>query len=263
MLATLLQQYTTDFNTTSEVQLGGAFWVLMGIAALISIFYIAAMWKIFTKANFPGWHSIVPILNIYTLCRIAGRPGWWVILQFIPCVGTIVAIIVWMDIAKAFGKTELYGIGLVFLSPIFIPMLGFGSSQYWASGPRTSTYGGGPYGGGQFQGQPGFGGVGPGGHQQPGGFTPGAAMPAQPGLPGQSSAPGQSGPPPLPPMPGGGSPTPPPVPGWSSPGADIAPQPSAPTPAPAGPVAGWYPDPSGGAGLRWWDGTAWTDHKSE
>ncbi|MBF4574600.1 DUF2510 domain-containing protein [Frondihabitans sp. VKM Ac-2883] len=27
----------------------------------------------------------------------------------------------------------------------------------------------------------------------------------------------------------------------------------------AGPGAGWYPDPSGGAGTRWWDGVRWTD----
>lgn len=26
--------------------------------------------------------------------------------------------------------------------------------------------------------------------------------------------------------------------------------------------AGWYDDPSGGAGKRWWDGTTWTDHVS-
>jgi uncharacterized protein YxjI len=26
------------------------------------------------------------------------------------------------------------------------------------------------------------------------------------------------------------------------------------------PPPGWYPDPSGGAGTRWWDGQAWTEH---
>jgi Protein of unknown function (DUF2510) len=31
-----------------------------------------------------------------------------------------------------------------------------------------------------------------------------------------------------------------------------------PAAAPAGP--GWYPDPSGAARVRWWDGNAWTDH---
>ena len=34
-----------------------------------------------------------------------------------------------------------------------------------------------------------------------------------------------------------------------------------PAPAPAPAVAsGWYPDPSGDPGLRWWDGAAWTTH---
>ena len=26
------------------------------------------------------------------------------------------------------------------------------------------------------------------------------------------------------------------------------------------PAAGWYPDPSGAPGARWWDGTTWTEH---
>jgi Scramblase/Protein of unknown function (DUF2510) len=26
------------------------------------------------------------------------------------------------------------------------------------------------------------------------------------------------------------------------------------------PPPGWYPDPAGGAGTRWWDGQGWTDH---
>jgi hypothetical protein len=28
----------------------------------------------------------------------------------------------------------------------------------------------------------------------------------------------------------------------------------------AAPAAGWYPDPSGGPELRYWDGARWTEH---
>jgi hypothetical protein len=34
------------------------------------------------------------------------------------------------------------------------------------------------------------------------------------------------------------------------------------TPPAAGPPPGWYPDPYGEPGYRWWDGVRWTDHRS-
>lgn len=32
---------------------------------------------------------------------------------------------------------------------------------------------------------------------------------------------------------------------------------------PSGPPAGWYQDPDGVPGNRWWDGTAWTEHRQQ
>ena len=102
---------------------------------LVAVIMIAAMWKIFTKAGQPGWACLIPIYNIYILCKIVGRPGWWVILMFIPFVNFVIGIILCIDLAKSFGQGVGFGLGLVFLSFIFYPILGFGSAQY--QGPST------------------------------------------------------------------------------------------------------------------------------
>jgi hypothetical protein len=68
--------------------------LVMIISLLVTVLMIVAMWKVFTKAGQPGWGSIIPILNLYFLCKIAGRPGWWLLLMFIPVVNLIIWIIV-------------------------------------------------------------------------------------------------------------------------------------------------------------------------
>lgn len=113
------------------------------LAALFFVFYIglivfvlAAFWKVFTKAGHPGWAAIVPIYNAYIMLKIAGRPGWWLLLLFIPLVNIVIAIMVAIDIAKAFGKGTGFGLGLAFLGIIFYPILGFGSATYQAPASR-------------------------------------------------------------------------------------------------------------------------------
>jgi uncharacterized membrane protein YhaH (DUF805 family) len=114
---------------------GGALGGLIGIVVIvvylaILILVIAGFWKMFEKAGQPGWAILIPIYNIYVLLKVAGRPGWWLILLLIPIVSLVIAIIVWLDIAKAFGKSSAFAVGLILLSPIFVPILGFGSAQY-------------------------------------------------------------------------------------------------------------------------------------
>jgi uncharacterized membrane protein YhaH (DUF805 family) len=62
--------------------------------------------------------------------KVAGRPAWWLILFLIPFVNFITLLIVALDVAKAFGKSTGFAIGLWLLSFIFIPILGFGSATY-------------------------------------------------------------------------------------------------------------------------------------
>jgi len=104
--------------------------ILFLIPLAIFAFYAAAGWKVFAKAGEPGWGVFVPIYNLYLVCKISGRPEWWLILFFIPLVNVAIGLIVAMDVAKAFSKSSGFGIGLWLLGFIFVPILGFGSAQY-------------------------------------------------------------------------------------------------------------------------------------
>lgn len=114
-------------EVTTSGALPGWFWPVYGV---VFILMIAAMWRIFSKAGKPGWAAIIPIYNVIVLLEVVGRPIWWIILMFIPLVNIVVGIIVIFDLAKSFGKGVGFGFGLLFLSIIFYPILGFGSAQY-------------------------------------------------------------------------------------------------------------------------------------
>lgn len=109
------------------------------IAAIGSLIYlaivigvIAGIWKTFVKAGKPGWAAIIPIYNLIVLLEIAKKPIWWFLLMLIPIVNFIIAIIVMIEVAKAFGKGTGFGLGLAFLGFIFFPILGFGDAEYQA-----------------------------------------------------------------------------------------------------------------------------------
>jgi uncharacterized membrane protein len=117
----------TDFETSAPPHISPVVWICY---FAVIILLIAAMWKVFSKAGHPGWACIIPIYNLYIMCKIAGRPGWWVLLMLIPFVNFIIAIILLVDISKSFGKGVGFALGLLFLGFIFWPILGFGSAQY-------------------------------------------------------------------------------------------------------------------------------------
>ena len=110
----------------------------MGLFALaIVVILVIGGWKVFEKAGHPGWAVLVPIYNAYILLKIAGRPGWWLLLYFIPLVNFVIAIVVAIDVAKAFGQSALFGFFLLFLfCGIGYLILGFGDYRYQGSGNR-------------------------------------------------------------------------------------------------------------------------------
>lgn len=117
---------------------------------IICILFIVAWWKIFEKAGEAGWKSIIPFYNSYILFKIAWGNGLLFLLMFIPFVNFIIAIILEVKLAKAYGQSGGFAVGLIFLPNIFTLILAFGSSQY--VGPNGI-----PANNGFGYGQPGYG----------------------------------------------------------------------------------------------------------
>lgn len=147
--------------------IGGMFAVI-GIFVLVwAILGIIAGWKIFEKAGEPGWKILIPIYDIYIFYKIVGMKMWFWISLAVAVIGGIIigamgfdpntisvnsfsgntlvpaliyvaemifalviAIMLYCRLSKVFGHGVGFTIGLVFLSGIFLMILGFGGSKY-------------------------------------------------------------------------------------------------------------------------------------
>ena len=76
--------------------------------------------------NYGGFY----LYNVYTLFKITWGSGWKFLLLLIPIANIIIMIITEVKLAKAFGKSNGFAVGLVLLSTIFMLILAFGSSEY-------------------------------------------------------------------------------------------------------------------------------------
>ncbi len=108
------------------------------ISVALAVLGIIAMWNIFTKAGYSGIRSIIPILNTYTMFKIVYGNGWKFLLLLVPILGEILAIVYLVRLGQVFGKGVGFILGLIFLAPIFIILLGFGKDQY--QGPMTDKF---------------------------------------------------------------------------------------------------------------------------
>ena len=99
-------------------------------SAALTVWTILCRWKMFQKAGLPGWGSLIPFYNIYLRLKMAGRSGWWLLSLLFPPLFLIIMIITYFDVAKRFGKSGWFGLGLLLLTPIFIWILAFDKSTY-------------------------------------------------------------------------------------------------------------------------------------
>jgi len=109
-------------------------------SGIMFLIIVIGLWKVFVKADEPGWAAIIPIYNYYVILKIVGRPWWWLLLLLIPIVNLIVTIIVAIDLAKSFGKDAAYGVILLWIfSVIGYLILGYGDAEYQGPAAQQKT----------------------------------------------------------------------------------------------------------------------------
>jgi len=130
--------------------------VILGLC--IAVLMIISSWCIFKKAGTGGWKALIPVYSDYTFYKIAWKgkyfflmlffailgstaislseqlPEYAVILYVVGIILNIIAIIIdiksIVKLAKIFGKSGGFAVGIIFLPVIFLPILGFGKAKY-------------------------------------------------------------------------------------------------------------------------------------
>ena len=97
----------------------------------IGIFMIVCNWFVFRKAGKEGWEAIVPIYNTIVLIEIAGLPMWYIALYFIPIANIYASIKIYLELSYRFKQSAWFGIGLFFLTPIFLGILAFDKNMVY------------------------------------------------------------------------------------------------------------------------------------
>ena len=97
-----------------QIEKGGNSLLKFLFSVAIYAYMSFALQTIAAKTNIEnGWLAWIPIANVYLMLMIAKRPIWWLILILIPLVNIVIAIIIWMDIAKACNKESWWGILMI------------------------------------------------------------------------------------------------------------------------------------------------------
>lgn len=116
------------FDQTSIFALGGST-SLVGVA--IYVLLAIALWRVFTKAGYPGWLAIIPLVNAIFLVKVAGFSGWMTLLYLIPIVNIVFHIIVSIRVGRAFGHGWFFSLALLVVFWIIgYLIVGFSGDRY-------------------------------------------------------------------------------------------------------------------------------------
>ncbi len=94
------------------------------------VFLLAARIALYAKAGHSFFAALIPFYAEWTFAKIAGAPGVMGLLLWVPLLNVLAWFALNFGLARKFGRSPLFALGLVFVNPIFMPILAFGSSRY-------------------------------------------------------------------------------------------------------------------------------------
>ena len=130
--------------------------VLIVAIILIYVIFVAAEWKILTKAGEKGWKSLIPVYNVFVSHHIAGMSHIWFILEVVTWILEVILELVkglpsWVVLAfglftvvftvvselvhiikmcSCFGRRTAFKIGMILIPGLFFLIIAFGRSKY-------------------------------------------------------------------------------------------------------------------------------------
>jgi Family of unknown function (DUF5684) len=126
-----MQAHGPEFNSLSAIM--GFMGIVLIVSFLLYLYFSITLMIIARKSNTRNaglaW---IPIVNLFLMCQIARRPGWWVLLLLIPVVNLFVATILWMSIAEMRDKPAWTG------ALMLLPVLNLVILVYLAAGKKTA-----------------------------------------------------------------------------------------------------------------------------
>lgn len=137
--------YDYTYNSNLLAMLGG-FVLILGLFFLVClIIIVVSKYCIFEKAGKPGWAAFIPYYNTYVSYEMLNMQDLFVVFIIASLAGfflsgilaTLAGIVVFglniyenINLAKAFGKSTGFMVGLVLVPIVFYPILAFGGAEY-------------------------------------------------------------------------------------------------------------------------------------
>jgi len=132
ILTSVIQEMPTNQKVEMAIKFLLANRIIKTAITIFSIWLVYSTiirWIIYKKAGKHGWAAIIPIYRQIVMYQICGITPFFMLLWFIPILGWLVmlimAIVKRFSLASSFGRSGLFGFGLLILPPIFQAILAF------------------------------------------------------------------------------------------------------------------------------------------